>query len=153
MSPRSQVQKRNQKHRRSLMFSTGIANGSSEPGSKTRPVLRPETSTKLDLIDKCRKRELGAKLKYETRNETRNEIRDIHDQQRDQDHRRSSIRLTGVPNGSSEPSSKATPEKGTETCTKHEPGSKTTRKTRPETSLELDLIDVSQIGARSQVQK
>ena len=107
MSPRSQVQKRDQKHRRSLIFSTIIANGSSEPGSKTRLVTRPETSTKLDLIDRCRKRELGARCRIETRNETR----DIHearsdrqvsqtgarshvqrrDQKRDQGHPRSSI--------------------------------------------------------------
>ena len=54
-------------------------------------------------------------------------------------------------NGSSKPSLQMTPT-GSETCTKLEPSSKTTPETRPETSSELDSIDVSQIGARSQVQ-
>ena len=54
-------------------------------------------------------------------------------------------------NGSSEPSLQMTPA-GSETCTKLEPSSKTTPETTPETSSELDSIDVSQIGARSQVQ-
>ena len=45
-------------------------------------------------------------------------------------------------NGSSEPSLQMTPT-GSETCTKLEPSSKTTPETRPETSSELDSIDMS----------
>ena len=40
-----------------------------------------QNSAKLDLIDSCNKRELGASLRIETRNETR----DIHEARYDQE--------------------------------------------------------------------
>ena len=58
MSPRGQVQERDQKHWRSLIFSTSIANEPSEPGSKATPKI----STKLDLLDRHRKWALGARF-------------------------------------------------------------------------------------------
>ena len=41
-----------------------------EPGSESRQEPRPETVAKLNLIYRCRKRELGARLRIEIKNET-----------------------------------------------------------------------------------
>ena len=71
MSPRSQVRKRHQKYRRSLIYSTGIANEPSERGSKKRDQNhRRQTFSNFGV--EIAELELGAT--------TRNKASNIHDE-------------------------------------------------------------------------